>query len=284
MAAAGIGALLVWILALSGCAPLVIGVGALSGGAVAYNQGMQLETYPADYRQSVAASRDTLAALKIPVTGTVGDELKTTLSAKRPDQTPVTVEVVRLGPGQTQIGIRTGAIGVSELDTSARIHEQIRDRLARSTPQEARSSSPPHLRFPPDDPAPAKAAPEPVRKPPAAPPRPVPPAGVSIYFDSGSNELLESEHPKLDRIVSTLTTRPGAIVTLNGYADSTGPSDYNRMVSESRASTIKMYLVGKGVDAGRIRVIGHGSRNSIGASSGEGRQSDRRVEIAFDFR
>jgi hypothetical protein len=41
----------------------------------------------------------------------------------RPNQTPI-IEVVRLENSRTQAGSRTGPVGVSALDTSARIHEQ----------------------------------------------------------------------------------------------------------------------------------------------------------------
>ena len=56
------------------------------------------------------------------------------------------------------------------------------------------------------------------------------------------------------------------------------------MVSESRASTVKMYLVGKGIDAQRIRVVAYGAQRFAAADTGSGRQLNRRVEVAFDVR
>ena len=227
-----------------------------------------VETYDSDYRQTIAVSRETLGSLKIPVSDTVGDELKTIITAQRPDQTPVSIEVVRLADGRTQVGIRTGPLGVTELDTSSRIQEQIRDRLARKPQRDGRVAEATPLRFPPDEPArtaSAKAETESARrKPVSAAARAGSPA-VTVYFDQGSNDLRESEHSKLDHLAAALTARPRATVTVNGYADPTGPADYNRIVSESRASTVKMYLVGKGVDAARIRVIGHGARYFVAA-------------------
>jgi outer membrane protein OmpA-like peptidoglycan-associated protein len=228
-----------------------------------------VDTYDADYAQAVAAGRDTLAALRIPLSNTVADELKTTLYAQRPDQTPVEIEVVRLEPGRTQVGVRTGHFGVADLDTSARIQERIRMRLAR-TAQTAAVPTP--LRVPTEE----RAEPDTGRR-----ARPEP---VVIYFESGSSELRNVEQAKLDRLASTLNAQPHATVTLNGFADGSGPPDYNRMVSESRASTVKMYLVGKGIEAQRIRVAAYGAQRFAAADTGPGRQLNRRVEVAVDAR
>ena len=125
------------VLVFTGCAPLLLGAAVTGGVAVSYTQGVVVETYDSDYHRVVSASRETLESLKIPVTETLGDELKTAITARRPDQTPVSIEVVRLAAGRTQAGVRTGHIGVTELDTSAHIHEQIRLRLARKAAPEA---------------------------------------------------------------------------------------------------------------------------------------------------
>ena len=281
-AAAMGGTLLAWMLMLNACAPVLLGAAALGGVAASYSQGSVVETYDVDYRHAVTAASDTLSELKIPVSRTVGDELKTTITAVRPDQTPVSVEVVRLTAGQAQVEIRTGPVGVMELDTSRRIQEQIRERLARKPARDTRAPETAALRFPPNDPGRAGAADGATRKPVAAAARPGKAPALIIYFDHGSNELRESEHPKLDRLAAALIARSEVNVTLNGYADVTGAPDYNRIVSESRASTVKMYLVGKGIEAQRIRVIGHGARDFAAANSGEGFQLNRRVEIAYD--
>jgi outer membrane protein OmpA-like peptidoglycan-associated protein len=240
---------------------------------MAYRQGNLVDTYEVDYAQAVAAGRDTLAALRIPVSDTIADELKTTLYAVRPDHTPVEIEVVRLEPGRTQVGVRTGHIGVADLNTSTRIQQRIRLHLARTSQGAAVPARQP---VPREEPATVRAEPDPGRR-----ARPTP---VVVYFESGSNELRSGEQAKLDRLASTLSAQPHATITLNGFADGSGPADFNRMVSESRASTVKMYLVGKGVEAQRIRVVGHGAQRFAAADTGSGRQLNRRVEVAVDAR
>ena len=75
---------------------------------------------------------------------------------------------------------------------------------------------------------------------------------------------------------------PNAHVILNGYTDSIGNSNYNEMISESRTASVQAYLVGKGVDPGRIQIFGHGSKNFIANNHTlEGRNQNRRVEIVI---
>ena len=75
---------------------------------------------------------------------------------------------------------------------------------------------------------------------------------------------------------------PYAKVILNGYTDSSGNANYNKMISESRAATVQAYLIGKGVDPGSISIMGHGAKDFIANNNTvEGRNKNRRVEIVI---
>ena len=279
-----LGSMLLWLcLSCQGCAPLLIGTAISGGAAASYLHGEVVETYDVDYARAVSASRETLESLKIAVDSTVGDEIKTLITAKRPDQTPVTVEVLRLATGQVQVGIRTGPVGITELDTSRSIQAQLKNRFARTTPPETPAAAD-RLRPPQADPSihePPKAKPtKDTRKPSRSielPPAP----RVVIYFDQDLNDadVIEGERPLLDSIIASLMARPTAKITVHGYANVNGSIEYNRTVSESCANAIKAYMVGQGVDAGRIRVLGNGTN---GFSATERPQMKRRVEIVFD--
>ena len=114
--------------------------------------GKAVENYDVDYARAVSAIQDTLESLKIAVNSTVGDEIKTVITAKCSDQSPVTVKVLRLSPGQVQVGIRTGPVGITELDASRSIQAQLKDRLARTTPPESPVAAD-RLRSPQADPS-----------------------------------------------------------------------------------------------------------------------------------
>jgi outer membrane protein OmpA-like peptidoglycan-associated protein len=84
-------------------------------------------------------------------------------------------------------------------------------------------------------------------------------------------------------VAETVSQQPEAKLILNGYTDAVGSSDYNVMIAESRASTIKLYLVAKGIHPLQITVVGKGARDFVATNdSEEGRSLNRRVEIQIE--
>lgn len=103
----------------------------LLGAGCARLQGRAVETYHSDYRAAVKASSDALQNLEIPIFKEVSDELKTEFLARRPNGTPVTVEVTRIDQNFTQVSVATGA-GLDRFldkDVSNQIHGFIRKKL-----------------------------------------------------------------------------------------------------------------------------------------------------------
>lgn len=274
------------VLITCGCAAAVLGIGAAAGTSAAYVAGKDTRIYDSGYHQTVQACMGTLNSLKIPVSQTNADELKTTIQAKRADETPVTIEVVRKGPGRSAVGIRTGVIGISDIEASNQIHDSIKERLALKGHEPATAGS---TKSPADEPG---QSPEILTK--RDPGRKTDevssisfarraPHELTIYFVSDSNELRPSETAKLDKVAETVSLQPEARLVLIGYTDSVGSSDYNLMVAESRASSIKFYLVAKGINPLQIAVVGKGARDFVATNdSEEGRRLNRRVEIQID--
>ncbi len=270
----------------SGCAAVVIGIGA-GIGTVAYVNGKLTKTYRSDYHATVQAARDTLTHLKIPIRREVSDELETTIKAARPDGTSVSVDIVRLGDNVTRVGVRTGAVGVWNKRVSAQIQDFIGKRMALVTPAAVK-------------PEPADIPPGTAQAVDSKPPEPET-AGTAdqerdeedphrssdaelpdftLYFRPNSNELSREQMEELDRIANLIHETPDAMVKLNGYTDAAGDPDFNFMISELRASAIKLYLVGKGIASQNIEVNGYGATNFIATNrTAEGRNRNRRVEI-----
>jgi outer membrane protein OmpA-like peptidoglycan-associated protein len=269
-----------------GCAVVLIGAGA-GAGVAAYTSGKVTRTYDAEYHRTIRASIETLDSLKLPVSEKSADTSKTVIHAKRADGTPVSVEVVPVGPVQTEVGIRTGTVGIGELGTSEQIQDRIGERLSKIALEESKAAArsaeatqPETVEEPRRAVTVPAAVPEKVRPPSTQADIKQSPPELTIYFSRDSNELLQREILKLNKIVAAFAGRTELKLILNGYADASGSRDHNRIISESRAAAVKMYFAGKGVDPARITVVGHGAKNFAASNaSEEGRQKNRRVEI-----
>jgi outer membrane protein OmpA-like peptidoglycan-associated protein len=102
----------------------------------------------------------------------------------------------------------------------------------------------------------------------------------TVQFPSDSNEFSPEAYALLDDIVDLALRYDGLEIVITGYTDSVGNKDYNRQLSKFRATVVKIYIVGKGVDSKRLFVSGRGPDNPIAPNdTPEGRQLNRRVEI-----
>ena len=101
-----------------------------------------------------------------------------------------------------------------------------------------------------------------------------------VQFPSDSNEFSPDAYTLLDDIIEIALEYPGLEILITGYTDSVGNTDYNKQLSKFRATVVKIYMVGNGVDSNQIFVSGMGPDNPIATNdTPEGRQLNRRVEI-----
>jgi general secretion pathway protein A len=106
---------------------------------------------------------------------------------------------------------------------------------------------------------------------------------LRVNFQMDSNELTPEGMQDLDRVAALLNARNDIQAKVTGYTDAVGNLHYNLKVSEFRANIVKIYLVGKGVNAERITSLGMGPANPIDSNDTlEGRRRNRRVEIEFE--
>jgi len=128
---------------------------------------------------------------------------------------------------------------------------------------------------------PAITEPTPVEATPPAPPTPAPlaPKKWQVLYGFEAVEPIEAES-ELAAAVEDLSTHPQAVVTITGYADTTGPESYNITLSLKRAELLAAKLVKSGVAVDRITTEGKGSSDPI-ADNGtrEGRARNRRAVI-----
>lgn len=104
-----------------------------------------------------------------------------------------------------------------------------------------------------------------------------------VTFATGSADLNSRFFDVLDSVALVLQEYKSTLVTVAGYTDNTGTAEFNQKLSERRATTVAMYLHGKGVAQERLAAIGYGEQRPV-ASNGDagGRAKNRRVEITID--
>jgi len=85
-------------------------------------------------------------------------------------------------------------------------------------------------------------------------------AGVTVAFKTGSAELDENAKGALNGVATWLNNDKARTLRLAGYADMTGNSEANLVLSERRADAVKSYLVAQGVDSTRVMTVGRGEQ------------------------
>lgn len=102
----------------------------------------------------------------------------------------------------------------------------------------------------------------------------------NVNFATGSHELNVVSKAALNRLVEFLKENPDLIITLYGYTDNMGSTDYNVQLSIRRTKSVKKYLHSKGINPGRVYYKGFGEKKPIASNkTGFGRSLNRRVEF-----
>ncbi len=101
-----------------------------------------------------------------------------------------------------------------------------------------------------------------------------------VLFESGKAQLKSGAAGNLNTLVMFLNNYPNRTVLIEGYTDSVGSDDYNQGLSSRRAESVQAYLVGQGIDRGRLTASGLGESAPVADNeSAMGRQMNRRVEV-----
>lgn len=99
-------------------------------------------------------------------------------------------------------------------------------------------------------------------------------------FAVGSDEIAPAFHEALDRLARSLVRYGQTFIHIVGHTDDTGTATYNSALSFRRAEAVARFLIERGVDPRRLRIIGMGeSEPRRPNDSALHRQWNRRVEI-----
>lgn len=106
---------------------------------------------------------------------------------------------------------------------------------------------------------------------------------TDLMFDYDAAILRTDAAGSLEKLGQLIRQNPQATFTIEGYTDLFGSPEYNQVLSQRRAESVKAWLVqNERIDPARITTRGFGSRKPlVPGGSVEAQQMNRRVEIVI---
>jgi OmpA-OmpF porin, OOP family len=107
----------------------------------------------------------------------------------------------------------------------------------------------------------------------------------TVFFDTRRATIKKVSFPLLDDVAAALADHSTLQVRIEGHTDSQGADKFNLKLSQQRATSVRKYLIGKGIDADRMVAEGFGERVPIADNrTSGGRGQNRRVEFVITSR
>jgi outer membrane protein OmpA-like peptidoglycan-associated protein len=112
--------------------------------------------------------------------------------------------------------------------------------------------------------------------------------GIKITFDSGilfetaKSTLQPTAKTNIADLSRVLQKYPDTNILVTGHTDSDGSDDYNKKLSEDRATSVSDYMKTMGIATARITPVGLGETEPVATNdTPANKQLNRRVEIAI---
>jgi outer membrane protein OmpA-like peptidoglycan-associated protein len=104
----------------------------------------------------------------------------------------------------------------------------------------------------------------------------------NITFRTGSADLNAQFFKVLDGVAQVARKYDKTLIEIAGHTDNVGDANFNKQLSQRRASAVAQYLMSKGVTEPRIMTAAGGEEHPIASNSTEqGRAANRRVEVTL---
>lgn len=102
----------------------------------------------------------------------------------------------------------------------------------------------------------------------------------NVYFASDKWDVLPWSQPELERLYEFLSKYENVTIQIVGHTDNTNTEEYNQVLSERRANSVRNEMIKRGIDPSRMIPIGRGELQPIDTNlTPEGKQNNRRVEF-----
>jgi len=107
------------------------------------------------------------------------------------------------------------------------------------------------------------------------------PEEYRVYFDNNSANITKSAAAVLDRIIAIAEKEHVANgISISGYTDHSGTSNYNQRLAIERATNVSSYLAQNGLDYHKITAVnGYGEDNFVSRLSGNSSDAQQRVVV-----
>ena len=111
---------------------------------------------------------------------------------------------------------------------------------------------------------------------------------TAAHFAFNDATVRDEDKPLLNDFAKVISSHyPGAMITVEGFADPAGSRRYNRRLGAERAAAVRDYLVGTGgLSADRLRAVSYGEDTNRQVDKGQSREAgapNRRVTLVVDF-
>lgn len=104
----------------------------------------------------------------------------------------------------------------------------------------------------------------------------------NVQFKTGTSVLSSESKSLLDSVASVLLKNKHLKFEIAGHTDNTGNYNNNVNLSAARASSVKQYLVNKGVSSNALTTRGYGPDKPVSSNdTWSGRKMNRRVELVL---
>jgi len=102
-----------------------------------------------------------------------------------------------------------------------------------------------------------------------------------VIFDTAKYSLLPGARERLAKVAGILLGHPGLKLEVEGHTDSVGGEEYNQLLSEHRAGSVRDYLIQQGISGTNLSPAkGFGKSQPVATNdTAAGRQRNRRVEL-----
>ncbi|MCW3124046.1 MAG: hypothetical protein JWQ38_3538 [Flavipsychrobacter sp.] len=104
--------------------------------------------------------------------------------------------------------------------------------------------------------------------------------GTPILFDVNKTTIYTESYLIIDEAALELKADKNATLIIDGHADASGSEAKNIVLSAGRAKSVKTALIKRGINANRMKTVGHGSRVPAATNNTyDGKKQNRRATM-----